>query len=280
MRHYLSPVVSGSTALLSLLIIAVLPQPAAAKSLFESIFGFLSPQAPAQPKNGIVSPKPSEVFDFINPFAVVPHERSEKPSFRPRYRTVCVRLCDGYFFPISNTSRRGDFYADSQQCQARCQSSDARLYYMPSSAPSIERARDQNGYAYTDLKTAFLYRKKITKSCACRPAPWSVSERMRHKSYLPVSQPANAGAAVADGNRGDETVVAAAPTMIGEGGIAQPIHNAPLQPPVPFEVHRPIAPPQIVRARPRPAKQPSWGLGAALASSLPKVKYRHDWSSD
>lgn len=276
MRHHLSPAVSGSAALLSVLIIAVLPQPAAAKSLLESLFGFLTPQAPAKPNNTIVSPKPSEVFDF-NPFAVAPHEPPQRPAFSQRYRTVCVRLCDGYFFPISNASRRGDFYADSQQCQARCRS-DTRLYYMPSNAPSIERARDQNGYAYTDLKTAFRYRKKITKSCACRPAPWSVSERMRHKSYLPVSQPASPGAAVAANAQGDSTVLAAAPTMIGEGGIARPAYETPLHPPAPYEVHRAIAPPQIVRQR--PAKQPSWGLGASLASSLPKVKYRHDWSND
>lgn len=278
MRHYLSSTVSGSAGLLSVLIIALLPQPAAAKSLLESIFGLLSPQAPTPPKSRIVSPKPSEVFNF-NPFAVEPYKQSEKPAFNPRYRTVCVRLCDGFFFPISNASRRGDFYGDAQQCQARCQS-EARLYYMPSNAPSIERARDQNGYAYTDLKTAFQYRKKITKSCACRPAPWSVSERMRHKSYLPVSQPAGAGAAVADNAQGDTTVLAAAPTMIGEGGLAQHTYNTPLHPPAPHEVHRSIAPSQIMQARPRPAKQPSWGFGAAVASSLPKVKYRHDWSSD
>ncbi len=251
--------VSAFVAALSLLVIAVFPQPAAAKSLFESIFGFLNTQQSPPRPSGTISPIPSEV-DRINPFYGERHRQSLQPNYAGRYRTVCVRLCDGYFFPISNSSSRHDFYQDAQQCQSQCQS-DTRLYYMSPSAPSIEQARDQRGLSYSNLKTAFLYRNKLNKSCSCRPAPWSISERMRHKAYAPANQGAVAG--LAPENRS------------ASNGARAPTSR---------EVRRTFAhrqpSPLLVRTNRRPDKNQSWGLGASLASGLPKVKYRHNWSND
>jgi hypothetical protein len=66
-------------------------------------------------------------FDLIFESA---RRHSESESERPRrrddrpeggtYRTLCVRLCDGFYFPISYSTRRGRFAGDAKQCEQSC----------------------------------------------------------------------------------------------------------------------------------------------------------------
>ncbi|HYD16230.1 MAG TPA: DUF2865 domain-containing protein, partial [Hyphomicrobium sp.] len=44
------------------------------------------------------------------------------------YRTVCVRLCDGYYFPVSFSTLPNHFQRDEEVCQSKC-ASPAELYY-------------------------------------------------------------------------------------------------------------------------------------------------------
>jgi hypothetical protein len=173
MRNSLPSGMPVGIALLSLVLMVCVPQSAEAKGLLESIFGFLGPNKPeatARPDSSSGSSRSP------NPFHGAPQ------SYGGRYKTVCVRLCDGYFFPISNTSRRQQFYDDAQQCQSRC-SSETRLFYISPRSPSIKTARDIRGFRYSKLKTAFAYRKSLKPGCSCWPKPWSVSERIRHSRY-------------------------------------------------------------------------------------------------
>lgn len=98
------------------------------------------------------------------------------------YRTVCVRLCDGYYFPISFSTKRSRFARDEQVCQSQC-SSEARLFYHSSSDPNAEDLRDRDGNRYEDLANAFVYRTTYNRSCQCRPEPWSEEARQRHAAY-------------------------------------------------------------------------------------------------
>ena len=98
------------------------------------------------------------------------------------YRTVCVRLCDGYYFPISFSTTSDHFGVDEQACRSRC-SGDARLFYYHNSGVSPETMVDRHGNSYADLKSAFLYRSSYKKSCQCRPEPWSNEARQRHAMY-------------------------------------------------------------------------------------------------
>ena len=98
------------------------------------------------------------------------------------YRTVCVRLCDGYYFPISASTTSDRFGIDEQACQSRC-TGDARLFYYRNSGGSPETMVDRRGNSYADLKTAFLYRTSYKKSCQCQPEPWSNEARQRHAMY-------------------------------------------------------------------------------------------------
>ena len=273
MRNQPLPGASACVVAASVLIMAVLPQPVVAKSLFESIFGFL--QSSPEPRI-LVRPRPAEI-DRSNPFE---GDRA-LPYSGGRYRTVCVRLCDGYFFPVSNASSRRDFYGDSRQCQASCQS-ETRLFYMSPNNPSIKTARDQRGLSYSDLKTAFLYRKQYSKSCTCRPAPWSVAERMRHKSYLPGAEQKMASVAGATTANGVGPAVAARPRMVDRGdGILVPAPAALPYRPAPHATWRPVdRTPRLPPRQPRTRRQTSDNSGWGSINGLPKVRYRHDWSTD
>ncbi len=90
------------------------------------------------------------------------------------FRTLCVRTCDGYFFPISYSSSRGNFDRDSKACAAMCPGTDVALYYhrVPSeeSDQMISVATRQ---PYADLPTAFDYKEADfvrPEGCACGAA--------------------------------------------------------------------------------------------------------------
>jgi Protein of unknown function (DUF2865) len=97
------------------------------------------------------------------------------------HRTVCVRLCDGYYWPVSHAVKRSQFRKDSRTCEASC-NGDAKLFHLPSNG-DINDAVDQSGKPYGRLPAAFLYRKKLVAGCACRPEAWSDVELSRHQVY-------------------------------------------------------------------------------------------------
>ncbi len=47
------------------------------------------------------------------------------------YRTLCVRTCDGFYFPISFSTTSDRFPADAQTCQSMCPGAEATLFYYP-----------------------------------------------------------------------------------------------------------------------------------------------------
>ncbi|MEO1695441.1 MAG: DUF2865 domain-containing protein [Pseudomonadota bacterium] len=97
------------------------------------------------------------------------------------FRTVCVRLCDGYYFPISTSTTRGRFRRDARKCESSC-AAPTRLYYQPAAGDASEMV-DLKGRKYTKLKTAFLYRTKYQSNCQCRAQPWEQQAKDRHKIY-------------------------------------------------------------------------------------------------
>jgi hypothetical protein len=85
------------------------------------------------------------------------------------YRTLCVRLCDGFYFPISFSTPLRGLTRDAEQCSARCGEA-GRLFYHPNPGGSVDSMTDLAGRAYTSLPTAFSYRKRLLAGCSCQPA--------------------------------------------------------------------------------------------------------------
>lgn len=136
-----------------------------------------SPYAPiARPLSGLFSP-----YQFHQPADALPPDRGT-------YRTLCVRMCDGYYFPISYATGSGNLTRDADKCTAAC-GADARLFYYPNPGGELEAMVDLTGRAYGSYPTAFKYRKTLVSGCQCRPQPWSTAELERHKAYAAVPSP-------------------------------------------------------------------------------------------
>lgn len=279
MRKKLSTGLVALAAALPILAVGLAPQPVAAQSLFESIFGgFGSKPAPRRSR-----PAPQRLNESArqNSFE---SPRPQPRRYSGRYKTICVRMCDGYFFPISNSTPRRQFYEAAQQCRSRC-NGDARLFYLPSSAPSIAGARDLRGLRYRKMKTAFLYRKQQVNNCACRPKPWSATERLRHKSYEVAAENSTAGetsVAAVEPKKVESKNVITDGSIIGAAGLAPRPAKVTVAKPIavqraPLIVARPVVP-QRNRTEPLSRRRRS-GLGRTIGG-LPRSRYRHNWTAD
>ena len=90
-------------------------------------------------------------------------------------RTVCVRLTDGYFWPISYATLPDYVSNDSASCQASCPTTPVALYFYDNPGQEPEQMRNQFGEPYTALPTAFAYRNTLdtSPSASCKVAPQS-----------------------------------------------------------------------------------------------------------
>lgn len=85
------------------------------------------------------------------------------------YQTLCVRTCDGYYFPISFSTTQEHFADDANQCQQMCPGAETALYFhpMPSGDPEASISY-RTGEPYASLPKAFAYRKGLDNACSCR----------------------------------------------------------------------------------------------------------------
>ena len=84
------------------------------------------------------------------------------------YRTLCVRTCDGFYFPISYSTVQSKFADDEKVCQAMCPASEVALYSHRNPGEDIAQAVSSGGRNYSELPNAFAYRKAFNPSCACK----------------------------------------------------------------------------------------------------------------
>ncbi|MGO8797917.1 MAG: DUF2865 domain-containing protein [Roseiarcus sp.] len=85
----------------------------------------------------------------------------------PPRRSVCVRLCDGYYFPIGPLSGDADLGDHKAACSGLCPDAPTQLFIEPSGSEAIEDAVAEDGARYSALPTAFRSRTVIDKTCAC-----------------------------------------------------------------------------------------------------------------
>jgi hypothetical protein len=105
------------------------------------------------------------------------------------YRTLCVRLCDGYYFPVSFSTLPNHFPRDQEACQSRC-AAPTELYYYQNPGGAVDQMVAVNSSEpYTKLPTAFRYRKEYVKGCSCK-----LAEYVTPGSTGPQSKPGQASA--------------------------------------------------------------------------------------
>jgi hypothetical protein len=95
------------------------------------------------------------------------------------FRTICVRTCDGYYYPISYSTSPEHFAADEQTCQRTCPAAEVSLYTYHNPGEDVAQAVSLSGRPYTELPTAFQYRKALNPACSCRKPGESWAEALK-----------------------------------------------------------------------------------------------------
>lgn len=105
------------------------------------------------------------------------------------YRTLCVRLCDGYYFPVSFSTLPNHFQRDAEACQSQC-AAPTELYYHQNPGGAVEQAVSVGSQQpYTSLKTAWRYRKEFVSGCSCKEAEFQPQNPSERKADAPPATP-------------------------------------------------------------------------------------------
>ncbi|MFO1151608.1 MAG: DUF2865 domain-containing protein [Alsobacter sp.] len=147
----MSRFVSGLTVFAIALSAASLP---ARAGLLEMLFG---PQRDARPAYPLDEPGPR----VLNP------SPTPKASLRSSGRQVCVRMCDGFYYPLDSVATRGGDALGA--CESSCPGAEMAVFR--TSGDDMAEARDAWGRRYGDLQNAFSYRKTFAPACGCQRRP-------------------------------------------------------------------------------------------------------------
>ncbi len=141
------------------------------------------------------------------------------------FRTLCVRTCDGYFFPISYGVSSSLFERDQNACAAMCPGTQVDLYYHRVPGESADMVSASSGLPYSEMQNAWRYRDGNTASgpgCGC------------------------GASASAGGERGFEVIGGAYPS---DAGQPQPLASSIVTIPMPGERPDPAEDPETLANR-------------------------------
>jgi len=82
-------------------------------------------------------------------------------------KAVCVKTCDGSFFPVSYSASSGRLASLEDLCRAQCPNAEVTLFTYPA-AGDIEQAVSTSGTRYVDSPNALKYRTSYDPNCSCR----------------------------------------------------------------------------------------------------------------
>ncbi len=95
------------------------------------------------------------------------------------YRTVCVRSCDGGYFPISFATVPARFPDDEKACKALCPATEASLYAYRNPGEDMNQAVSISGQPYASSPNAFRFRQEFNPTCACKAAGQTWSDALK-----------------------------------------------------------------------------------------------------
>lgn len=140
------------------------------------------PAAPAQPRGffeslfGGGSEERREPLPEVPPQGPREADDDDGGSAHGGSQAVCVRTCDGGFFPLSISPRRGK-ESLVEMCQALCPGTEVEVFTRNPNA-DIKTAASLEGKPYADLPNAMVFEKKFVASCTCRQPGKSWAETL------------------------------------------------------------------------------------------------------
>ncbi len=138
------------------------------------------------------------------------------------YRTMCVRLCDGYYFPISFSTLGSHFPEDEAKCKEQC-AAPTELYVYRNPGEEVEQMVSLTGEPYNNLKNAWRNRKEYIKGCSCKPEEYSEHQIEKSEQEL-RNKRADARGGRAKPQAADQS---APPAPAGDAGAQNAAANQP-----------------------------------------------------
>ena len=181
------------------------------------------------------------------------------------YHTVCVRSCDGYYFPISYSTLPTHFAEDEKVCQRECPAADVTLYSYRNPGESMDQAVSTNGQLYTALPTAYRYRTQLISGCSCRKPGESWEDALKNADDSSTLE--SGDIVVTDQNAKDPIAAAEGRRQNGRDGAAERVprgagldRRLPPTPEKPKGPVRVVGPPFLsqseLKSQPQSATQP------------------------
>jgi Protein of unknown function (DUF2865) len=145
------------------------------RGLFDLLFG----QEPEVASEESSPPSYQAPSDYV--------EENGSAGWTGRYRTLCVRKCDGYYFPINFAVTNQRFETDERVCRAQCPGAETELYFHKNPSEEAQDAVNMEGRPYTAMPNALKYRQSFDPSCSCRPAgqSWAQALSAANDEYRP-----------------------------------------------------------------------------------------------
>jgi hypothetical protein len=112
-----------------------------------------------------------------------PNEELEERGPRRGSMAVCVRKCDGGFFPVSYSASSRNLDELNDLCTALCPNVEAILFTKRPDA-EIEEAVSYEGQSYESLANASKFKKRFDSSCTCKPPNRSWAEVLANAEKL------------------------------------------------------------------------------------------------
>lgn len=123
------------------------------RNFFEQLFG-----GPPVQEVPIGPPEPSDDSE----------SDIDDPIARRGSMAVCVRKCDGGFFPVSYSATRRTLDELADMCSALCPNTETVLFTKRPGA-EIDEAISIDGDSYSSLANADRFKTRFNPSCTCKP---------------------------------------------------------------------------------------------------------------
>ncbi len=96
---------------------------------------------------------------------------------------LCVRTCDGGFFPLIYSSRHLSPDGLTELCKASCPNADVKVYTRVP-GEEVKTAVGLDGTPYTNLPNALKFEKTYDPACSCKPAGQSWSQALANAEAI------------------------------------------------------------------------------------------------
>ena len=156
----------------------------ASRGFFEQMFGLAPPReagAPPEPPPLNRSPSIREQPEVSAERAGDPLNQTEGSEQGDNHiggtLAICVRQCDGGFFPVSYSARRANLDELAALCKALCPNAEVALY-TKSPWGELDSAVSISGESYGDHPNALKFQKTRVPACGCKPPDKSWAEAL------------------------------------------------------------------------------------------------------